>query len=294
MRGTGALSGTAAVVEATGASEASGAADVIGVLVVDDDFMVARVHRAFVERVEPFRVVGVAGTGEQAVAAVDELRPDLVLLDLYLPDLFGLDVIPRLRAAGHDCDVMVISAAREADTVRGAVRHGVVDYLLKPFEFEDLRVRLERYAVQRGRLLGTVVRSQADVDRVLAGVPAPPAPVPALPKGMSVETAELVERTLREADGTLSASECAALTGVSRVSARRYLEHFHTVGSAEVSLRYGAAGRPERRYRFRGRPAGPGPRAETPAGGQPAPARDLPRPQGERGRRERREHGHAG
>ncbi|WMC85074.1 response regulator [Streptomyces rochei] len=247
---------TASATRATSAGTAVSGARVprddgsaIGVLVVDDDFMVARVHRAFVERVEPFRVVGVAGTGEEALTAVAELRPDLVLLDLYLPDLFGLDVIPRLRAAGHDCDVMVISAAREADAVRGAVRHGVVDYLLKPFEFEDLRVRLERYAVQRGRLLGTVVRSQADIDRVLAGAAAPVAP--ALPKGMSAETAELVERTLRAAEGTLSASECAALTGVSRVSARRYLEYFHTVGRADVSLRYGVAGRPERRYRFR-------------------------------------------
>ncbi|UAX52540.1 response regulator [Streptomyces sp. A144] len=247
---------TASATRATSAGTAVSGARVprddgsaIGVLVVDDDFMVARVHRAFVERVDPFRVVGVAGTGEEALTAVAELRPDLVLLDLYLPDLFGLDVIPRLRAAGHDCDVMVISAAREADAVRGAVRHGVVDYLLKPFEFEDLRVRLERYAVQRGRLLGTVVRSQADVDRVLAGAAAPVAQ--ALPKGMSAETAELVERTLRAAEGTLSASECAALTGVSRVSARRYLEYFHTVGRADVSLRYGVAGRPERRYRFR-------------------------------------------
>ncbi|MFI8949462.1 response regulator [Streptomyces sp. NPDC053750] len=243
----------------SGTTDAPRAGDTIGVLVVDDDFMVARVHRAFVERVEPFRVLGVAGTGEQALTAVVELRPDLVLLDLYLPDVFGLDVIPRLRAAGHDCDVMVISAAREADAVRGAVRHGVVDYLLKPFEFEDLRVRLERYAAQRGRLLGTVVRSQADVDRVLAKTAAPAAVAPALPKGMSVETADLVARTLRDADGTLSASECAALTGVSRVSARRYLEYFHTVGSAEVSLRYGVAGRPERRYRFRGPHPEPGP-----------------------------------
>lgn len=243
----------------SGTTDAPRAGDAIGVLVVDDDFMVARVHRAFVERVEPFRVLGVAGTGEQALTAVGELRPDLVLLDLYLPDVFGLDVIPRLRAAGHDCDVMVISAAREADAVRGAVRHGVVDYLLKPFEFEDLRVRLERYAAQRGRLLGTVVRSQADVDRVLAKAAAPAAAAPALPKGMSVETAELVARTLRDADGTLSASECAALTGVSRVSARRYLEYFHTVGSADVSLRYGVAGRPERRYRFRGPHPEPGP-----------------------------------
>ncbi|GGT16539.1 response regulator [Streptomyces chromofuscus] len=234
----------------TGRAETPDAPDAIDVLVVDDDFMVARVHRAFVERVAPFRVVGVAGSGRQAIDAVDELRPELVLLDLYLPDLFGLDVIPRLRTAGHDCDVMVISAAREADTVRGAVRHGVVDYLLKPFEFEDLRTRLERYVAQRGRLLTTVVRGQADVDRVLAG--AAPAPAAAgLPKGMSVETAELVERALRTADGTLSATECATLTGVSRVSARRYLEYFHTTGSADVSLRYGVAGRPERRYGWR-------------------------------------------
>ncbi|MEU0171430.1 response regulator [Streptomyces iakyrus] len=229
---------------------ASDKADAIDVLVVDDDFMVARVHRAFVERVEPFRVVGTAHTGGQAIEAADALRPDLILLDLYLPDLFGLDVIPRLRTAGHDCDVMVISAATEADTVRGAVRRGVVDYLLKPFDFEDLRLRLERYAAQRGRLLTTVVRGQADVDRVLAGAFAP-APASTLPKGMSVETAGLVERALRAADGTLSASECAALTGVSRVSARRYLEYFHGTGSAEVSLRYGAAGRPERRYGWR-------------------------------------------
>ncbi|MEV7139133.1 response regulator [Streptomyces tauricus] len=245
---------------------APGGADTIDVLVVDDDFMVARVHRAFVDRVEPFRVVGVASTGEQAARAVDELHPDLVLLDLYLPDVFGLDVIPRLRTAGHDCDVMVISAARETDTVRGAVRHGVVDYLLKPFEFEDLRARLARYAVRRGRVLATVVHGQADVDRVLAGAAVPASAPATLPKGLSVETAALIERTLRTAQDTLSAAECATLAGISRVSARRYLEHFHSIGSAEVTLRYGAAGRPERRYRFHDHarpPRRPGDEART-------------------------------
>ncbi|MDW6066153.1 response regulator [Streptomyces sp. FXJ1.4098] len=224
--------------------------DTIDVLVVDDDFMVARVHRTFVERVPSFRVVGTAHTGEQAIKAVDELRPDLVLLDLYLPDVFGLDVIPRLRTAGHDCDVLVISAAREAEAVRDAVRHGVVDYLLKPFDYEDLQPRLERYATRRGRLLTTVVRGQADVDRALAGAFAPAAGI-ALPKGMSVETADLIERALRDADGTLSATEAATTTGVSRVSARRYLEYFHDTGHADVALRYGSAGRPERRYSWR-------------------------------------------
>ena len=219
----------------------------IGVLIVDDDFMVARIHQGFVARIDGFQVVGTANTGEQAITAVAELHPDLVLLDLYLPDISGLDVLARLRAAGHDCDVLVITAARDAEAVRGAVRQGVVNYLLKPFGFDDLRSRLEQYVAQRNDLRAAVVSGQADVDRVLArGV----SPAGTLPKGMSTETAELVERTLRGAGGTLSAAECASEVGISRVSARRYLEYFCGTGRADVSLRYGAAGRPERRYRW--------------------------------------------
>ncbi|MEU4640972.1 response regulator [Micromonospora sp. NPDC023814] len=219
----------------------------IDVLVVDDDFMVARIHRGFVERIDGFRVVGTASTGEEAIAAVDEFRPDLVLLDLYLPDMFGLDVVTRLRAARHDCDVLVISAAREAEAVRRAVRYGAVNYLLKPFGFDELRTRLEQYAARRNSLRATVVSDQTDVDRVLSRSGAHIA-TSALPRGLSGETAELVERALRGHSGTLSAAECANAVGISRVSARRYLEHFADTGRAEVSLRYGSAGRPERRY----------------------------------------------
>ncbi|GHJ15045.1 response regulator [Micromonospora sp. AKA38] len=222
----------------------------IDVLVVDDDFMVARIHRGFVDRIDGFRVVGTASTGEEAVGAVDRLRPDLVLLDLYLPDMFGLDVVTRIRAARHDCDVLVISAAREAEAVRRAVRYGAVNYLLKPFGFDELRTRLEQYAVRRTAVRATVVADQADVDRVLSRSGSPAATA-TLPRGLSAETAELVERALREHDGTLSASECADRVGISRVSARRYLEHFSGTGRAEVTLKYGAAGRPERRYTWR-------------------------------------------
>ena len=173
----------------------------IDVLVVEDDFMVARIHRGFVDAVEGFRVVGSADCGEKALAAAAELQPDLVLLDLYLPDMFGLDVIRRLRTAAHDCDVLVISAAREAEAVRGAVRQGVVDYLLKPFDADDLKDRLERYSARRGNLHAAMVSGQADVDRAL-GRAAAPTVTSTLPKGMSVETAELVQRALRAADGT--------------------------------------------------------------------------------------------
>jgi response regulator of citrate/malate metabolism len=222
----------------------------IRVLVVDDDFMVARIHRGFVARVEGFEVVGTAQTGAEALAAVASLKPDLVLLDLYLPDVFGLDVVARLRAAGETCDVLVITAAKEADAVRGAVRQGVSGYLLKPFAFPALEQRLEAYAAERARAVGEAELTQEQIDAAFgaSGV-AGRGPAVSLPKGLSPETAEAVERTLREAGDSLSATECAEAVGISRVSARRYLEHFVAKGRAEVSLRYGSTGRPERRYR---------------------------------------------
>ena len=221
----------------------------IRVLVVDDDFMVARIHRGFVERIEGFEVVGSAATGAEALRAVAELEPDLVLLDLYLPDLFGLEVVGRLRARGDTCDVIVITAAKEADAVRGAVRHGVVGYILKPFAFVDLEKRLLAYAAERARADSDGELTQAEIDAAFttsSGVIRPAAG--SVPKGLSVETAEAVRRALAAAPETLSATECAEAVGISRVSARRYLEHFVAVGEAEVTLRYGSTGRPERRY----------------------------------------------
>ncbi len=221
------------------------------VLVVDDDFMVARIHRGFVERTEGFEVVGTASSGAEALDLVRELQPDLVLLDLYLPDIFGLEVITQLRAAGETCDVLVITAAKEADSVRAAVRQGVVGYLLKPFSREDLEKRLMTYAAERARAVGAGELTQDEIDAAFGsgGVKRPGAVT--LPKGLSAETAEAVQRALSGATDSMSATECAAAVGISRVSARRYLEHFVASGVADVSLRYGTTGRPERRYRPR-------------------------------------------
>ena len=220
----------------------------IRVLVVDDDFMVARIHVGFVERVEGFEVVGVAHSGTEAAQAVVTLRPDLLLLDLYLPDRFGLDLLADLRTGPHPCDAIVITAAKESEAVRAAVRLGVADYVLKPFGFADLEERLRRYSGQRAVLNAAEVSDQADVDRVFSRVATSSTAV-ALPKGMSPETARLVEDALGAAAETLSASEVAESVGISRVSARRYLEHFVSMGRADVRLRYGSTGRPERRYR---------------------------------------------
>jgi len=229
----------------------------LDVLVVEDDFMVASIHRRFVERVPGFRVVGEAHSGADALAAVEALRPDLVLLDVHLPDMSGIEVLRRLRAAGHDLGVVVITAAREADTVRAAAAGGAAHYLVKPFASDDLTARLQEFRRARAALegldddgaAGSPADIQADIDAVFARAPQA-TPREPLPKGLSQETADAVLAAL--ADGAeLSATECADAVGVSRVSARRYLEHFATTGRAAVRLNYGTAGRPERRYRLR-------------------------------------------
>ncbi|MHA3021104.1 response regulator [Mycobacterium sp. BMJ-28] len=217
------------------------------VLIVDDDFMVAEIHRRFVERLDGFRAVGVARTGAEALAAAEQLRPDLILLDVYLPDMSGLVVLHRLRAAGDRVGVIMITAARELDTVRGALDGGAADYLIKPFEFDQLRTKLAAFATRADALAADGGADQSMIDALFSGT-ASATSMPVLPKGLGAETGQLVLDAVRTAD-EVSAAECADLVGISRVSARRYLEHYLSSGLLELRLQYGA-GRPERRYRI--------------------------------------------
>jgi response regulator of citrate/malate metabolism len=218
---------------------------VIDVLVVDDDFMVARIHSGFVERTEGFRVVGVAHTGAQALELAATLQPDLLLLDVHLPDRSGLEVLTALRAAGSTAGVLMVTADRDVDVVKAALRGGAMQYLVKPFHYDDLAHRLGRVREALAEL-DSGEADQATIDRLFA-VDARPRAAP-LPKGLSQVTAELVLSVLRER-GEQSAAECADALGLSRVTARRYLEHFVGSGSAKVRLNYGGAGRPEHLYR---------------------------------------------
>jgi len=226
---------------------------VIRVLVVDDDFMVARIHTAFVERTDGFEVVGTAHNGADALDLVASLAPDLVLLDVHLPDMSGLDVLERLRSEGRNVAVVMVTAERGAAAVRAALHGGALQYLVKPFEYDDLADRLRRVATALASLPaddGEHRVDQAAIDQAF-GVGRAGVDVPPVPKGLSPETADLVLAAARAA-GEISASEAAEAVGLSRVTARRYLEHFVDTGAAEVRLRYGGTGRPERRYRVGG------------------------------------------
>lgn len=225
----------------------------IRTLVVDDDFRVAAIHAAYVERVPGFVVVGQAHSAEALVAAIASLRPDLILLDLYLPDHHGLEVLKRLRQAPSDAsalDVIVITAANDAASVRAAMQSGAVHYLLKPFGFEALRDKLLAYEEMRRQLGALESADQASVDRLYGAMarPARQSPSPAHPS----HTLEAIVDLLARTDAELSASEVAEHLGVSRATAQRYLVQLEAAGRITMSLRYGSAGRPEHRYSRRG------------------------------------------
>jgi response regulator of citrate/malate metabolism len=222
---------------------------VIRTLVVDDDYRVAGIHAAYIGKVDGFAVIAEAHTAAEAVAAVDELRPDLLLLDLYLPDEHGLDLVARLRQEGHpQADVIVITAAKDAGSVRAALQHGALHYLLKPFSFPALKEKLESYAQMRGRLDALDTADQRSVDRVYCSLRTPGDV--AATRGTSEFTLETIQQLLTSAQDDLSASEVAERVGVSRATAQRYLSHLHEAGRVNVRLRYGASGRPEHRYHW--------------------------------------------
>jgi two-component system CitB family response regulator len=228
----------------------------IGTLIVEDDFRVAQLHAQVVEQHEGFAVAGLVHSASAALDAVQRKRPQLLLLDIYLPDASGLEVLRRVRAIAEPPDVIVLSAARDMVSVRTAMQRGALHYLIKPLDFDDLRVRLTAYAELHTARSGERETHQQEVDRLFALVGEPVRRgSSSLPKGLSPATAELVLDTLRAADEPLSATDVAGRVGTSRTTAQRYLATLADAGKVRRNLRYGTAGRPEHRFELDGGPA---------------------------------------
>ncbi|MFL6060709.1 MAG: response regulator [Marmoricola sp.] len=225
----------------------------IRVLVVDDDYRVADIHTAFVNRSDGFEVVGTAHTAAEAQVMVSTTKPDLVLMDVFLPDGNGLEVVRGLLEDADAPDVIVITAAREVATVRTAMQLGAVHYLMKPFGFAALDTRLQTYRRMRHRVAGLQDADQAEVDELFSMLRPRSAGIDRPAKGHSAPTLELVRRAVADG-GNVSASEVADVVGISRSTAHRYLTYLEQHGIVRLEPRYGSAGRPENGYTLSERP----------------------------------------
>ncbi|WP_232664789.1 response regulator [Pseudonocardia sp. TRM90224] len=224
----------------------------IRTLVVEDDPVAAAAHAAYVGRVPGFEVVATAMNGADALRAVTTTQIDLVLLDVHLPDTSGLEVLRRMRAAGHTTDVIMVTRARDLAVVHAAISFGATQYLVKPFTFSSVRAKLAGYLEYRERLRNEALVAQGDVDELFSSLRGRVV-ASGLPKGVTKESLDAVSAALQAAgrDVGLTAAEVAGTLGASRVTARRYLEYLVETGLGVRRARYGGTGRPQTEYLWR-------------------------------------------
>ncbi|GAB7386622.1 two-component system response regulator DctR [Bacillaceae bacterium] len=223
--------------------------ETIRVLLIEDDPMVQEINRQFIERVAAFQVVGTATDGSEGIRKVQELHPDLVILDIYMPSQDGLETLHQIRKEKQTVDVIVVTAANDRKTIRTALQYGAIDYIIKPFQFARIKQSLENYRTYYRQTRGDGEISQGELDRLLYGGEREGRLE--LPKGLNEVTLKQVLFFLMKQDRALSAEEVAEGVGIARVTARRYLDYLQKVGRVELDVQYGGVGRPVNRYFLR-------------------------------------------
>jgi two-component system, CitB family, response regulator len=222
------------------------------VVIVEDNQKVSRTHQAFVEKVNGFEVTGIANTIAEARLLLKTLEPDLILLDIYFPESNGIEFLHELRANHHATDVILITAAREVEMLHSALQGGAFDYMIKPVFFERFQESLSNYYNYKKQMAMTGTLTQEEADQLFRNsAPAVSMGTDDVPKGIDIVTLKSILAVFEEkGNRVISATEMGQAIGVSRTTARKYLEYLISEGMLTIHLDYGTKGRPERKYRL--------------------------------------------
>ncbi|MFS0577168.1 response regulator [Sporosarcina sp. 179-K 3D1 HS] len=217
----------------------------ISVFIVEDDPMVLDVNIGFLEKVTGFSLVGTAANGQDALRQIKKLKPNLVLLDMFLPDVSGLDILVELRSERIPSDVIMITAARDAQTIQEVMRLGAVDYMVKPFRFDRFQKALQDYHKMTKRIKGLQQLKQEDIDEWLGST----GDAIELPKGLNELTMKQILLSLVEEEGSpVTAEQLARHVGMARVTVRKYLDFLAIKEKVRIEMQYGQVGRPTKYY----------------------------------------------
>ncbi len=222
-------------------------------VIVEDDRMVAAINAQFAEKTPGVQVVATFHNGRDALAFLEQTSVDLLLLDLYMPEMSGVELLTELRRKGCNADAIFITAANDAPHIQDALRLGAVDYLIKPFRYERFEEALDKVVVRRKVIESGLEFTQADIDEMIrARRPNPESRTAELEKGIQRQTLDHIRADLRKNAGTYrTAEQIAADTGLSKVTVRRYLNYLIGMNEAESQVDYSTGGRPRVEYRSR-------------------------------------------
>lgn len=219
------------------------------VLIVEDDPMVAMINEQYILRCRGFEVVGHCRDGKSALAFVAEHPVDLLILDVFMPTLGGFETLRQLRRNHSAVDAIMVTAANDRESLEEALRLGVVDYLVKPFAFERFKMALDKFAAQREALGGKGALNQQNIDFIIDS--ARRKREESRPKGIQEKTLQMLLDHLRGAKGWLTGDEIAEQTGLTGVTARRYMNYLAESGEIESEMNYETGGRPSMMYRMK-------------------------------------------
>lgn len=226
----------------------------ITITIVEDDPMVLELHRQYINQIKGYKLIGQAANAADGYEIIKKSRPQLVILDVYMPGESGIDLLRRIRAEGINIDVILVTAAHRADTIQQGMQCGVVDYIIKPFTFQRFKKALKNYQQYYDRLSNAQRLCQRDIDCLKGAVSGETVASclddlkDHIPKGLDKVTLESVLYTINDQSGYFTAGEISKLVGISRVTVRRYLNYLFDNGWLKGILSYGPVGRPLHKY----------------------------------------------
>ena len=220
------------------------------VLVVEDDPMLAQIHKNYIESQKGFECVEIAHNTTSALEAIKKHTPDLIFLDVYLPEMTGIDFLINLRKMGNDVDVILITASREFEKIEKAFHYGAMDYLIKPFEFERLQKSLDVFVQRKTIHVNVNEIDQSKVDDYFVGQSyEDDIKEVSLPKGLHGMTLERVRKVIADSIEPSTIEEIATKVDISKVAVRKYLMYLKDLEEIDVEMAYGSRGRPSYLYK---------------------------------------------
>ncbi|AEI14537.1 response regulator receiver and unknown domain protein [Flexistipes sinusarabici DSM 4947] len=219
------------------------------VLIVEDDTKISKIHKLFVEKTEGFDVAGIANTVSDAAYMSEVLKPDLVLLDVYFPEKNGLELLKLIRNKNYETDIIIITASNDINILKESVKGGIFDYIIKPVIYSRFEKSLINYKLYKQQISKKDKLQQSDVDSIFnLNAKISDYSEDNLPKGIDKITLDKIVSFFNTNDEGFTAENVGKMVGVSRSTARRYLEYLVSSGFLFSDQYYGTVGRPERTY----------------------------------------------
>lgn len=222
------------------------------VIIIEDDSMVADINCRYIENTPGFSVQALFQNGAQALEYLKTHDVSLIILDFYTPVMNGMEFMDCLHGMGKAPDVIMVTSASDAQIVCQMVSRGIIDYLVKPFEYHRFREALDKYRQSRERW-NTIDRAlrQEDIDELLSTSANKTAPAQILAKGLNESTMNMIRRFLIENRSTLFTSEeIAERVHLSRITVRRYMSFMVETNEITSTIDYQTGGRPAIKYTY--------------------------------------------